>query len=819
MKNVPINETDVKAYFSFLDSCGVNEENSTIQTVCFLDEHSKNVVKGYGVKFGTVSEVLGICNELGSNYTLHSCLNLTNLKGRQTQHINRVRVLCVDIDTLKSNEEIKKLVEEYDIGMVVESSPGKFHLYWHFDCNLEQWRIYQLSVSYKLGGDLNLDQLSKTIRVPGISRIGKDGAQFMPVIKYLNYQSKRITDTNIIEKFPWLMESYKEGLAFKEEDKKRVRSELKKARKVAPSKATASGITAAISGIDAPLMGRNTALYSEVRDEVIEGQLCIEEAQEAGMAINGHFKEPLGEDEVVKTVNSAFRSASQAIEAREERIQEEKAKLEAVCKGFPYNYSVRDLRTNRFTDMAFVERMVQKFRHWAFEVSGVLYAFDEVKSLWVLQKPTCSILHKFALNVAHDIINDEKFIDECCTTSKGEFSSTLLIREQNKWLNANKHSAVIHLFKNHIAIPRKDLSECDSNSYLFYCINGVVNLLTGEIRDAKAEDYLLKQSNITYDKEAVCPFWEEFIHEIFAENPTPDEMVAFIQEVFGYTLTGDIGEQCIYIHEGDGANGKSMVLSALQMLLGEYANIIEPHVLSSNSNALNKEFSRLGVQLEGKRGVIIDDLNTRTQWDECLVKNLTSKTITARQLYTEQRAIPNRAKIHIGCNETPSTDAGGHAVLRRLCIIDYCRTFEVSLEKYQQIEKMVEQELPGIFNWALKGLWRTRENKKGVIKRPMEVMIAAEDYEASSFDVTDVFDKLFTQPNEAEIEQCWMSVTEITDVLNSYLISVGKRDKQISVDALGKKLSKHGFHQKRERILGNRKKLRFYSVKLLSTLL
>lgn len=802
---IPMNTNDVKEFFRFLSHGNLEQ----IQTYCFLDFNSVEVIKGHGVKFGKLEDITKECEEFREKFTLHTCLNLSNLKGRRLGDIVTPRVLCVDLDREVKLEEINLWMHQHDIGMVVQSSIGKYHLYWKYDGTLEQWKRYQLALAWQFKGDFGLEQVNKTIRVPGVLRGTKGGAEFMPQIKYLNHITIPVTDSTIIEKFPWLNEAHAKGEEYKKTAYRETRDKIKKARIEQRQGFTGGAL------IDAPAIGRNNALYSTVKEEIGSGELTLEEAQALGTEINGHFTEPLGEEEVKKTVNSAHRAALEKMEARQEVIEEKKKEIRVRLGdiGFDYDYGTEFLCINRFTDLASLERVIQRFGSSMFRNCGVLWAFDGDTKTWIIQKSSSELLQSFLKQVCQDVINDEKFIETCCTTAKGEFSESLKVREETKWLSASKHSGLLQLLKNSADIVRKEFSECDTNKALLNCKNGVLNLVTKEFRQAKPDDYLLKQTPVIYNPQAECPWWKNFVSEVFAENITPTEIITFIQEVFGYTLTGSIREQCIFVHCGDGANGKSRMLYALQMLLGGYSGILEPKALSQiGTSQFTKEFNRLGVTFEGRRCVVIDDLNTKTQWDESLVKILTSETLKARYLYGEERDIPNNAKIHIGCNSIPETDAGGYAVFRRICIINYPRTFEVNSIKNREIEFKIKEELSGILNWAIEGLDQILNQNGGKLKRPDEVTIANENYASGSFDVTDLFPKIFHKVEDKE-EPNWVPLSDMTETLNSYLIGVGKRDKQVSVDSMGRFCARK-YSSKRTYGENKTKKITFYNVKI-----
>jgi len=111
-------------------------------------------------------------------------------------------------------------------------------------------------------------------------------------------------------------------------------------------------------------------------------------------------------------------------------------------------------------------------------------------------------------------------------------------------------------------------NELDSDPWLLGCINGVLDLKTGKLREAKREDFITKMAHVEYDPSATCPRWELFLNQIMDGNK---DLIAFLQRATGYTLTGLTVEQVLIFLIGLGANGKSVFQQVLQSLLGDYA--------------------------------------------------------------------------------------------------------------------------------------------------------------------------------------------------------------------------------------------------------
>ena len=105
----------------------------------------------------------------------------------------------------------------------------------------------------------------------------------------------------------------------------------------------------------------------------------------------------------------------------------------------------------------------------------------------------------------------------------------------------------------------------DENPDLAGCCDGnVLDLNTGRTISDDLDAVVTKKLDVNFTKSSTCPEWTKFLNQIFAED---DELIKFLQRAVGYSLTGHISEQCLFILIGTGANGKSTFLNVLQSLI------------------------------------------------------------------------------------------------------------------------------------------------------------------------------------------------------------------------------------------------------------
>jgi putative DNA primase/helicase len=241
--------------------------------------------------------------------------------------------------------------------------------------------------------------------------------------------------------------------------------------------------------------------------------------------------------------------------------------------------------------------------------------------------------------------------------------------------------------------------DCDKDQWLFNVANGTVDLRNGTIREHNKQDMLTKCSGVTYNKDADCPTFKEFLNVIFKGDAS---LIKYVQCVLGYSLSGDISEQKIFIMKGTGGNGKSTLMSVMMSLMGSYACCprMDTFVLGKNSETgrndlANIRGARMANSAEPNKGVFFDM--------ELLKKISGGEPIRCRFLYSknEMEYTPTY-KVLIQCNHLPNIQSNGDSAERRFRVIP----FDVRIAEKDRDEQLVEKllsESSGILNWLIEG--------------------------------------------------------------------------------------------------------------------
>ena len=243
----------------------------------------------------------------------------------------------------------------------------------------------------------------------------------------------------------------------------------------------------------------------------------------------------------------------------------------------------------------------------------------------------------------------------------------------------------------------------DTDKYLFNLVNGTYDLRTHEFLPHDKENYITKIANYEYDKSAKCPRFLKFIERIFKSRKDKDEIIEYLQKALGYSLTGEISQQAIFLLYGSGANGKSTLIETQRMVVGDYGTTIDSSSLITKKNdSVRNDIARL----PNIRFVSASENSKGTVLDEELVKKLSGgDQVTARFLFQEEFQFYPQLKLWWAFNHPPGLNDFTHSLMRRLKLIP----FEEVISGSEVIDQSVilnwhREELPGIFNWEIEGL-------------------------------------------------------------------------------------------------------------------
>ena len=327
-------------------------------------------------------------------------------------------------------------------------------------------------------------------------------------------------------------------------------------------------------------------------------------------------------------------------------------------------------------------------------------------------------------------------------------------------------------------------AELDRDDHLLGVENGVLDLRSRALVTPGPDQYVTKQAGTVFDPSATCPRWKRFIKEIADSDPA---LVRYIQAVLGYLLRGGNPEQRFFILNGNGANGKSTLISVVSALMGQYGVTVAPEVFMQRKGMNPSGPSEDILRLRGARLAWTSEVGEGEVLNEGFVKRISGNDkLTARGVYSRYTVEfdPGFTAAMV-TNHLPIIRGDDHGIWRRINVIPFNRTFSPQQQDKNLTTKLL-RELPGILNWCLDGL--AAYDQEG-LKEPACVHAAVQEFREE-------MDLLA----EWLAANCVQDPKAATDTARLFLNYQGfNQDDEVarglSIRAFGRKLKTHGFQK------------------------
>jgi putative DNA primase/helicase len=349
--------------------------------------------------------------------------------------------------------------------------------------------------------------------------------------------------------------------------------------------------------------------------------------------------------------------------------------------------------------------------------------------------------------------------------------------ESSALLGVDKYEAKHYQFRNELfkqlitsALSIK--SHLKSTEVKINLLNGtfVISDNTIGLLGFKQDDYLFYQLPFKYDKEATCSIFMEFLNYVL---PNKDDQ-QLLSEYIGYVFIRNKElklEKCLVLY-GKGANGKSVFFDIINALLGK--ENVSSYSLKSLTNECGYQRATLGSKLLNYSSELSNHM------DSSYFKQLVSgEAIEARLPYGIPFILEDYAKFIFNANDLPRDVENNEAFFRRFVIL----SFNVTIPEHQRnpslAQRIINTELPGIFNWVLEGLSRILEQRGFSRSKGSENILA--DYKLASDSVRQFLNDHMYHPS-----------FEKTIILHDFYVAYNR----YTQDSGSRPLSKKGFAER-----------------------
>jgi len=323
------------------------------------------------------------------------------------------------------------------------------------------------------------------------------------------------------------------------------------------------------------------------------------------------------------------------------------------------------------------------------------------------------------------------------------------------------HTFKDELFKQFMADAYLPTPKANKRNVLINLQNGTYQITPTkrELRAFNRNDFLTHQLPFEFEPDAKAPLFKKYLDEVL---PDVDKQKIFA-EYCGYIFIKPsvLKLEKMLILFGTGANGKSVFFEILNALLG--TENFSSYSLQDLTNERGYYRAKIGSKLVNYASEINGKLET-----DVFKQMASGEPLSVRLPFGEPFILYDYAKLIFNCNELPKDVEHTNAFFRRFLIIGFDVTIPEDKQDKELANKIINNELSGVFNWILQGLDRVLKQKK--FSKCEAVEMARSNYETQSDSV-----KMFIEDYEYQTSTNYTTISELYQKYKVYCIEDGFR--------------------------------------------
>jgi len=689
-------------FLALLDTC------STSFTFQIIPERAGCSRKAHIVA-GTLEEVSEkLISENLSGCGIFVTINYGEPGKRKATDITRVRAFFVELDRGDITTDIMQRLEDITgASIVVESSPGRCHLYWlvgeEGKALVEKFSAIQRVLQYKfkgLGAGVESKDLPRVLRLPGFFHQKREphlvtikaGSEvvypgFDEVAEVLEIDADYIQEASAAWGEGGLVET----------------SFVKSKNNPALDGCTYVGCQAG---------DRNGSLFN-YGFEILVRQRGLDYDGVLGGLLSANIKNkpPLSNDEVVAISKSVWERKGRlgvvSIAEKKEKVAEVVSEdteegLEEGIEPYPYDYLQSDMYPAH-AQLSIAARINQRFGdNIKYNENKGFYVRDPQLGFWcVSDGRTQTLLSKYYLAVTSELELEKEF--------RENFIDDKLVFKPSTMRSALKDYHSSNVMKNvFTCLQTRENMYCNHESFeteqdanLLVVKQGMLDLLTGKSVSDETfrRSRLINSCPVQFNPDADCPIWKRFLESCMEGDKAS---VEYIQRICGYLISGETFLNSFFIVYGVPGTGKSRFLNVMSALLGKYSIELSPSVLLAESTDASSLSSL--AQAQYCRMATVMEVGLKDKWNTSILKALAGDDmITAKMFYCNPYQYKPRFKLCIRANNMPSSDSFDQAIWERAKLIPFNVKFRGTVREDNKLEEKLLGELPGILNWCAEG--------------------------------------------------------------------------------------------------------------------
>ena len=645
---------------------------------------------------------------------------------RTADQVRRVAAVFLDLDgaPLPASFPIQPTA-------IVESSAGKFHVYWAVDgVPLEEFRVMQQTLAKLYGSDPAVCDLPRVMRLPGYWHGKKEPGELVRLTSLT--PEAQYTRADLLEAWPELasaLEAAEVERAQQQQDAEQRRAEADRLREQISSGTAGSKAETVAKYGQVALLGCCADLLSAPEGQRNNTLNAV--AYRAGRLIGAGFLEEdevttalqdvaerigLGHSEIVTTLGSGLTDGkadpvdaskvAQFVGVKKTRrnmaleLAREKVVKAPAATGPRYIMPTFPKGVEEGTDAAnahiLASNNLSDRLRYTFGVGW--YAYDQRRGIWREDDTGLTLASQVAGEVLRSVV-----ADHVAALVKRNAKDEELDPAMN-WARAVGSNWVItNALRAAAGRPEflTEVSAWDARPDLLNCRNGALNLTSGELQPHDPADLLTWQAGAAFDPMATHTYVDQ-LTDLLKRDGRHD----FLQRLVGSALYGEAPNEIAAVLLGEGGTGKGTLVSAVGAMLGDYATTVNVELLLSNSHGESSTGPKPELlKLRGKRLAVAGEPPKGGRFNAGRVKGMTGNDpITARamrsNILVEFKPV---FKLWIHTNypiNTPHDDTG---MQRRLRVVPFNAKPEKPYAAFKSTLENDPEARAALLNWAYEG--------------------------------------------------------------------------------------------------------------------
>lgn len=284
---------------------------------------------------------------------------------------------------------------------------------------------------------------------------------------------------------------------------------------------------------------------------------------------------------------------------------------------------------------------------------------------------------------AQDYLHESTFQPEETESKEAEMAKVKAKVCMNVFAHLGKTTDKEHIMTEarHKFYKQDFYDKLDQDPYLMGFKNGVMDFREKTFRQGKPEDYVSMSTHINYIKldpndaqqQVIVNEITEFLHQLF---PVEEEY-EYMFDHLASTLIGNSVNQTFTMYTGEGRNGKSVLVSLMGKILGDY-KVDVPLGLICGNRVAEGGTSAEKAALKGARYAVFQEPRKGDKINEGKMKELTSgkDAISCRAPYMPNMItfVP-QATFAIACNIMMEVDSNDGGTWRRIRVAEFLSYF------------------------------------------------------------------------------------------------------------------------------------------------